>query len=80
MLVNIAEIVGGFVIVWTLPNTQQILRRFKPSLHLTGWDSATGQSTVAWVPRVGWALALGCVLFMSLVGLQDPSTFLYFQF
>ena len=78
-LLNLAEIAAGFTIVWGLPNTQQILSRFKPSLHMTGWDTES-VPRLLWSPRLTWALALGCIFFVSLVALQDPSTFLYFQF
>jgi D-alanyl-lipoteichoic acid acyltransferase DltB (MBOAT superfamily) len=70
----------GFFIVWALPNTQQILREFKPSLHITAWDEVVSAPRVRWMPTVAWSLGLGCVLFVVLVRLQDPSTFLYFQF
>ena len=33
---NVTEMVLGFVIVWCLPNTQQILSRFKPALSMDG--------------------------------------------
>ena len=70
----------GFFIVWALPNTQQILRDFKPSLHITAWDEVVGAPRILWMPTVAWSLGLGCVAFLVLVRLQDPSTFLYFQF
>ena len=79
-LLNLAEMIFGFVIVWAMPNTQQILSRFKPSLELTPWDEAHEPRRLLWMPRLGWATVLGCLFFVALVRLQDPSTFLYFQF
>jgi alginate O-acetyltransferase complex protein AlgI len=73
-------IVFGFAIVWLLPNTQQILSRFKPSLDEEAWDSESVPAGFRWSPNLGWALALGTVLFSVLVEIQNPSTFLYFQF
>jgi D-alanyl-lipoteichoic acid acyltransferase DltB (MBOAT superfamily) len=77
---TVAEMLAGFFIVWALPNTQQLLSRFKPALGETVWDTATMPKRFLWRPNMGWALAAACVLFFSLVHLQDPSTFLYFQF
>ena len=37
---DLATLVAGLFIVWALPNTQQILQRFKPAIALTQWDQA----------------------------------------
>ncbi len=70
----------AFVIVWFLPNTQQILSRFKPSLDESAWHPESIWRKLLWAPDVGWALALGAVFFGVLAEIQNPSTFLYFQF
>jgi alginate O-acetyltransferase complex protein AlgI len=70
----------GYAIVWFLPNTQQVLSRFKPSIEASAWNSRNVPQRFLWSPATGWALALGAVFFIVLVGMQDPSTFLYFQF
>jgi alginate O-acetyltransferase complex protein AlgI len=70
----------GFVIVWVLPNTQQILLKFKPALEVTGADQKPGLVSIYWYPNAAWAGVVGMALFVSLVRVQDPSTFLYFQF
>ena len=77
---NVTEMVLGFVIVWCLPNTQQILSRFKPALSMTAWDEETMPKRGFWGPGLWWALGTGGVFFVALIHLQDPSTFLYFQF
>jgi alginate O-acetyltransferase complex protein AlgI len=74
------RIVIGLFIVWVMPNTQQILSRFKPSLAAKMVSESTNPRGLLWVPRAVWAVPLGGILFFSLVHLQDPSTFLYFQF
>ena len=74
------QIAAGLVIVWFLPNTQQILTRFKPSLQETAWNQAGVPKLFRWRPSPGWAVATGVVLFFILVELQQPSSFLYFQF
>jgi D-alanyl-lipoteichoic acid acyltransferase DltB (MBOAT superfamily) len=74
------QIAAGLVIVWFLPNTQQILTRFKPSLQETAWNQAGVPRLLRWMPSAGWAVAAGLLFFVVLVELQEPSTFLYFQF
>ncbi|HEY0758914.1 MAG TPA: MBOAT family O-acyltransferase [Acidisarcina sp.] len=70
----------GYFIVWTMPNTHQILARFKPSIEVTPSDKEGSVFQFLWQPNTAWALTLGLVLFLALVGMQNPSTFLYFQF
>ena len=79
-LADILTVFAGLFIVWFLPNTQQILRRFKPALDLTQWDEAPTPTLFLWKPSLPWALGLCALFFLSLVYLQQPSTFLYFQF
>jgi D-alanyl-lipoteichoic acid acyltransferase DltB (MBOAT superfamily) len=75
------EIAAGMSIVWFLPNTQQILARFRPSLQKTAWeDGGSTDGALRWMPTAGWAVGVGVVLFVVLVQLEAPSTFLYFQF
>ncbi len=72
-------LVGG-LIVWGLPNTQQILANYHPSLGLTEYDRRPGWINLRWQPRPAWALGLAVMLLLSLIHFEDPSTFLYFQF
>ncbi len=75
-----AAIFAGLVLVWCFPNTQQILAQFKPSLEVTGADRHPALLNFLWRPSPAWALALGVLLFVTAVKMQDPSSFLYFQF
>lgn len=70
----------GYAVVWGMPNTQQILSRFVPSSELTSFDRSDRGVRVYWQPRAAWGLVLGLVFFLVLVKMQDPTTFLYFQF
>jgi D-alanyl-lipoteichoic acid acyltransferase DltB (MBOAT superfamily) len=76
----VLQILAGMAIVWGLPNTQQILTRFKPSLQKTAWDQTNVPKPLIWSPSMGWAVGVGVLFFLVLVELQEPSTFLYFQF
>lgn len=70
----------GFVIVWAFPNTQQILARFKPALEITEADRRNSAVRFLWKPSTAWGVCLGLAFFVALVRMQNPSTFLYFQF
>jgi alginate O-acetyltransferase complex protein AlgI len=74
------ELLAGFLIVWSFPNTQQILLKFAPALEVTKADLEARLVPMFWRPSTLWAAALGLAFFMVLIRLQDPSTFLYFQF
>ena len=70
----------GFFIVWTMPNTQQILVRYKPALRLAPSDEEPRKVPIFWSPTVAWGLVLGAVTMCAIISMQNPSTFLYFQF
>jgi alginate O-acetyltransferase complex protein AlgI len=72
-----ASLVARFFVVWVLPNSQSIMAKFSPTLtavrpELPQW--------FLWQPTVRWALALGLLLALSLMSLQQTRVFLYFQF
>jgi alginate O-acetyltransferase complex protein AlgI len=77
---KLLRIAFGFAIVWFLPNTQQILSRYKPSLEKSAWQQPGVPRRMLWCPDIAWGLALGVLFFCVLVEIQNPSTFLYFQF
>ncbi|GAA3762252.1 MBOAT family O-acyltransferase [Terriglobus aquaticus] len=77
---TLVGLVVGYLIVWCLPNTQQMLARFKPSLQLAPSDLQPSLVRIAWRPTPAWGFVLGAVLLLVLVRMQVPSTFLYFQF
>jgi D-alanyl-lipoteichoic acid acyltransferase DltB (MBOAT superfamily) len=76
----IAYILLGLFIVWFLPNTQEILRDYKPSLQGEMFEGQEHRQRLLWKPTLTWACVLGVAFFFSLVSLQNPSSFLYFQF
>jgi alginate O-acetyltransferase complex protein AlgI len=77
---QLLSIAAGLAVVWCLPNTQQILARFKPALEVTGADRKPALMNFRWRPTAAWGLALGLVLFVAITKMQDPTSFLYFQF
>jgi len=72
-----ASLALRFFIVWALPNSQTIMAKFSPALS----EVTPGtQRWLLWQPTVRWALALGLLLALSLMSLQQTRVFLYFQF
>ncbi|MGA7383719.1 MAG: MBOAT family O-acyltransferase [Methylocella sp.] len=66
-----------FVIIFALPNTQQIMAKFAPYLAKV---EAPRWKLLLWEPQVQWAAALGVLLFLDLMSLNYSPPFLYFQF
>jgi alginate O-acetyltransferase complex protein AlgI len=64
-----------FVVVWLMPNTQQILGQTE-----TGVDLAPVQFGLRWRLSPLWALTTGIALFLVIINLNNSTTFLYFQF
>lgn len=79
-LAALGPIAVGFFIVWALPNTQQILTRFKPAIELAPSDREMGRWHWFWRPTPAWGLLMGALIFAVLVKMENPTTFLYFQF
>ena len=74
-------IIGLILIAVALPNTQQILRRYRPAfVAYKGEIPRVRYHWLEWRPSVGWGLYCGCVMIFSLLSLLRPSEFLYFQF
>ena len=73
-------IVLGLFVVWFLPNTQQMLARFHPAVELSPSDRREPTLQILWQPTLAWGVGLGLVFFAVLVKMENPSTFLYFQF
>jgi alginate O-acetyltransferase complex protein AlgI len=74
------SIAAAYFIVWALPNTQQILARFKPALELAPSDREVGRLHWLWRPTPAWGFALGAFFLAVLIKMENPTTFLYFQF
>jgi D-alanyl-lipoteichoic acid acyltransferase DltB (MBOAT superfamily) len=63
------------------PNTQEIMRRWRPALDDGRVPVAeAGKTTLAWVPSRRWALAMSFVAAAGILSLSHPTEFLYFQF
>jgi D-alanyl-lipoteichoic acid acyltransferase DltB (MBOAT superfamily) len=75
------------MVVVAMPNTQQIMSRFEPAIHLHPADERNEirlmtrlHSTLAWKPNVSWAVATGVIAAFGVLAMSRISEFLYFQF
>ena len=78
-------IVLGLMIVWLLPNVEQMTQRYRPtweSLQVTTMDEPTGwlMKLLSWRPGLLQAMVLGMLFAWSVFSLTQISEFLYFQF
>jgi D-alanyl-lipoteichoic acid acyltransferase DltB (MBOAT superfamily) len=65
--------------VWWAPSTQSIMRRFEPALVDLS-SIPEGPRWLLWRPSRGWAVLMAVVTVWSLLGINQYSEFLYFQF
>ncbi len=68
---DIAWCLLGLSIVWSCPNTQQILGEAQP-------DGAA--AWLRWRPTWQWSVAIGLLFFVAMLSIANSGTFLYFQF
>ncbi|GGC07208.1 MBOAT family O-acyltransferase [Pseudoduganella buxea] len=68
----------GAVLALAMPNTQQIMRRWEPALDAR--PAQGGPGWLAWQPGRRQAVVLGVLAVLSVLSLNQPSDFLYFQF
>lgn len=72
-------------IAWFTPNTQEILKHYKPALDYKLTKAASDSSqqwakSLAWQPNPFWSITLGIIAGIGLVYLRKATVFLYFQF
>ena len=72
----LASIALFLLIVWTLPNTQEILNQLEKGAR----RHASLLPNLLWKPNVLWAAGLCVVVFFSLMLIAESTSFLYFQF
>jgi D-alanyl-lipoteichoic acid acyltransferase DltB (MBOAT superfamily) len=70
-------LVAGFAVVWTMPNSLQLLSRYRPTLS----DIRPG-SPISFEcrPTIAWGIALGLAGALALLEVTGMTEFLYFRF
>jgi D-alanyl-lipoteichoic acid acyltransferase DltB (MBOAT superfamily) len=66
-----------FMVVWTMPNSLQILRLYEPTLSKL---RSTSLVQFAWRPTLAWSLATAVVAFVALLEITGVTEFIYFRF
>jgi alginate O-acetyltransferase complex protein AlgI len=66
-----------FLIVWTMPNSLQILNKFEPVLSNIRLDSLI---RFEWRPNLAYSLIVGVVAAVALLSATGMTEFLYFRF
>lgn len=72
-------IVMALLIVWFLPNSYQLLRRYKPAL-LSLREQTAATFNLMWKPTLAWTMASALLFIFAFVYTQASSIFLYFRF
>jgi len=73
---------GCFLVAWFLPNTQQIMCRFKPCIenYLSGHTTWAVPSFFVWRPTSTYAILTALIFCYIVTSLGSNAEFLYFQF
>ncbi len=76
-VMNYVWVAALLPVVFLVPNTQQIMRSFRPALGQRAEGAGSGH---AWAADWRWGCVMALVLAAGLLSLTRPSEFLYFQF
>jgi D-alanyl-lipoteichoic acid acyltransferase DltB (MBOAT superfamily) len=78
----IPVMVAGIALLALFPNSQQLLRRYRPVFDFADWrDAARPIIPLAWRPTLAWALGTGLILAAGLAFmLRGQTQFIYFNF
>jgi len=75
--VRVLWIAGLYLIVWSMPNTQQIFAEYRPAL---GEVLRSPLTWLRWRPNPRWAIVMGCATMLAALAIGGTGEFLYFQF
>ena len=68
------------IIVWVLPNTQQVMAKYEPALAMHETGMGTTLKWFEWHPNWIWLIIIFLLASQSLLQGDEASEFLYFQF
>jgi D-alanyl-lipoteichoic acid acyltransferase DltB (MBOAT superfamily) len=73
-------IIALTAIAWFLPNTQQVMQKFRPAIDIYRGVASEVRSWLKWEPGWEWAVVSALLMMVSIVLIDEVSEFLYFQF
>jgi alginate O-acetyltransferase complex protein AlgI len=81
----VVMLAGLAIIVWLVPNTQELLGRFEPALRFKPGESGTrgipwSQKWISWSPSAVWALGVAAITLYALIQISRVNEFIYWQF
>ncbi|MSP81998.1 MAG: MBOAT family protein [Alphaproteobacteria bacterium] len=77
---GLVVVFGLFVLSLAAPNTQEIMRRYRPAEGRNTIPPRAHRAAFTWRPTVAWSLVIGAIGAVSIANLWRTSPFLYFQF
>jgi D-alanyl-lipoteichoic acid acyltransferase DltB (MBOAT superfamily) len=81
--IQVAWIAALLVVVWTFPNTQEILANVRPGLVSPGYREILPQQPARrwmWRPSLAWLVAVAGVGIYAVLSISEFSEFIYFAF
>lgn len=77
---QVAYLAGAAFIAFALPNTQELLSRYRPALHFDPAHARFSVYRFYWRPNAAWGLAFVAMLVLGVFAMTEPTEFLYFEF
>ena len=77
---SIMLIFSALLIVWLLPNTYQVLRRYRPVLIFYHDKIVSNKKLPTWKPTLAWNFFISSFFVIGFLHIQSSSIFLYFRF
>jgi len=68
----------SLIIVWLLPNSYQLLKKYKPALLF--YVDTVLDSKIRWRPTLAWNCFIAFLLIVGILNIQISNLFLYFRF
>jgi hypothetical protein len=73
---GVAALAVAFAIIWTMPNTQEILGQLPDDLRQT----PSLLPRLRWAPSLLWGVVFSLIFMRIVASLETSTSFLYFQF
>ena len=68
------------VVIFLFPNTQEIMRKYEPALHMNLPTPEPEKGWLQWQPSRVWGLVIGVIIVLDILWISAENEFLYFNF